>query len=115
MLKKEEIEEIVAIAIVVSIFTASLLCLASCMKRTERQQDRCCSCCRRRAEPHEYATLNELLFEVENNETGHLTVPQGDEDNSGCRDVSVESFFPNILKDDKKKRRDNSGLQEPLL
>jgi hypothetical protein len=94
----------------------------------ERSQGRrCFSCCfrKKRTQTRDFATLNDLLLEVDDNETGWLHVvstPRSATEQSRLQ-VSVESFFPDILTEaSRKKGRDRAGtggsredLHETLL
>ena len=89
-----------------------------------------CCCCRKRGEcePRTFPTLNDLLFEVDESETGRLnltltdseveaadtetpqpTTPQQEE----SKEISVDSFFPNTV--NKKEDSPRNELEEPLL
>ena len=75
-----------------------------------------CSCfkrLRRRSRVREFDTLEDLLLEVEENESGRIHVlgntaaEQGeneDEDGAGCFEASLETFFPSILHPKKKTK-----------
>ena len=86
------------------------------------QGRRCCFCCfgRKRTQARDFATLNDLLLEVDENETGWLNVvstPRSTTEQSRL-EVSVDSFFPDILSESARKRgRGRSatgGIREDL-
>jgi hypothetical protein len=137
----EHKDELIAGAVVVSSFVLALLILLCWRMRMKGASDRqlCCCCCRcgpcqkqNSAETRNYPTLNDLLFEVDtNSETGWLNVTttvqqhhrQGDGDDEDAdttmrEAVSVETFFPALLKGSKRIKRKEQGRdpwQEPLL
>jgi len=133
-LSRREVEVIVFTSITVFCFVMALVSLACCCmmgpderanacrypcgKRLScsRHSCCCCCCCRRtgasnsgpRGEPRDFDSLNELLFEVEDEETGivHISIREdGKPNEDGVRSdrevvdvpVSVEAFFPDIL------------------
>jgi hypothetical protein len=84
----------------------------------ERSQGRLFfSCCfrKKRTQTRDFATLNDLLLEVDDNETGWLNVvstPRSATEQSRLQ-VSVDSFFPDILTESsRKKGRDRAGTGE---
>jgi hypothetical protein len=79
-------------------------------------------CCfrKKRTQTRDFATLNDLLLEVDENETGWLNVvstPRSATEQSRL-EVSVESFFPDILSESARKggrdRTATGGSREDL-
>jgi hypothetical protein len=79
-------------------------------------------CCfgKRRTQTRDFATLNDLLLEVDENETGWLNVvstPRSATEQSRL-EVSVDSFFPDILSESARKggrgRSATGGSREDL-
>jgi len=143
-------EAIVAIAIVILFFVLGLIAVAYAMGAFRRQCSWCCCrcwwcCCKakRTDSQRDFDSLNELLFEVDENETAILNISAVtvDADVDGAhggggaaaepamREISIDAFFPDILagKVDKKAKKkepdveaaagddNNGGLTEPLL
>jgi hypothetical protein len=79
-------------------------------------------CClgKKRTQTRDFATLNDLLLEVDENETGWLNVvstPRSATEQSRL-EVSVDSFFPDILSESARKggrgRSATAGSREDL-
>jgi hypothetical protein len=79
-------------------------------------------CCfgKKRTQTRDFATLNDLLLEVDENETGWLNVvstPRSTTEQSRL-EVSVDSFFPDILSESARKggrdRTATGGSREDL-
>jgi hypothetical protein len=80
-------------------------------------------CCfgKKRTQTRDFATLNDLLLEVDENETGWLNVvstPRSAIEQSSRLEVSVDSFFPDILSEPARKggrgRTATGGSREDL-
>lgn len=132
-------DTIVLVAVVIGIFLLALLCLACSLNPRELLDGslfRCCQCCRRRrrrtidenAAPHIYDTLNEFIFESEQDNHG--------DDRRGVLSLSnmpttMEQVFPDLLGSDEpptpqgdvenalfgnnRNNGENTDLREPLL
>lgn len=103
-------EAIIIIEMIVAVFIIALILLACCMM-DEAQRRRCCCCRTADGERRGFASLNELLFEVDDEETGVLQ--EGEE----TREISVEAFFTDILSSKvvAVEEEPSESLQEPLL
>eukprot|EP00522_Entomoneis_paludosa_P015577 CAMPEP_0172448600 /NCGR_PEP_ID=MMETSP1065-20121228/7579_1 /TAXON_ID=265537 /ORGANISM="Amphiprora paludosa, Strain CCMP125" /LENGTH=133 /DNA_ID=CAMNT_0013200149 /DNA_START=142 /DNA_END=543 /DNA_ORIENTATION=+ len=100
-------EEFVAVVVVLSVFLASLLCLALCLRRPPARQT---------ATAPDFDNLQDWVcqFDEANKvdlERGGGRAATGDSDiSSEWQQVTVESIFPDLLSKKKKK-----GLAEPFL
>jgi hypothetical protein len=88
--------------------------------RSPGRRSFCCCFRKKRTQTRDFATLNDLLLEVDENETGWLNVvstPHSATEQSRLQ-VSVESFFPDILTESARKQgRDRTatgGSREDL-
>ena len=102
-------EALVVIGLVVAVFVACILMLAVCLgcnKHVTRHHVH---------PPRRFETLQELLYELEDTETGVLLEEEG-------REISLDSFFPDILHDKTRPTRPaaegaegDNRLDEPLI
>ena len=111
-------ETIVLVGVVIGAFILALVCLACSLNG--RETLRCCKCCRRRdedddaedQEPQTYATLNEFIFESENEQRPARVA---------VNEVltSMEDVFPDLLAggdtENPNRSNVNEELSEPLL
>ena len=85
-------EVLVVISVIVGFFGGALVLLAVCLNGST--WFRRCSCCRNQQHnPRQFESLNELLLELEDDETGVLI----HNDNDRRERISIDSFFPDIL------------------
>jgi len=113
-------EAIVVIAVIVLFFFVGLVAVGYMMGACSH-----CWCCKTKGANHrDFDSLNELLFEVEEGETGILNLSDGSDNEDGGgetkREISFDAFFPDILKGTINNNEANDdaasrGLHEPLL
>lgn len=122
--------------VVICLFLMAMLCLACSLNKSELMDCCCCRCRWRRprdpndtpqdnnTEPQEYASLNEFIFQAQDEECpGLVSLAM----NSMPTETTVQAVFPDLLEDQhnsagKGRRRtnqdrpdDNGDLNEPLL
>jgi hypothetical protein len=147
MTMRISVETLVPIGVVIFLFLLAMLCLACSLNKSELMdcclfRYCCCCCCRRRrprdpndsthntqgnADPQAYASLNEFIFQAEDEERpGLVSLAM----NSMPTETTVQAVFPDLLGHppgkDKGRRNnnnnnntegldDNGNLNEPLL
>jgi hypothetical protein len=127
-------ETLIPIGVVICLFLMAMLCLACSLNTSELIDCFCCPWRRPRdpnntpqddsADPQEYESLNEFIFQAQDEECpGLVSLAM----NSMPTETTVQAVFPDLLEDQnnspgKGRRRtnqdridDNGDLNEPLL
>jgi hypothetical protein len=107
-------EALVVISMILGAFITALVILAACLGSNCCPQTATNFNRRRNHPPRSFESLNELLCELDGNETGVLL-------EEGFNEISVESFFPDILSGKRTRPElrlqdyEDGGLDEPLI
>lgn len=119
-------ETFLLVGIILSLFLLAMVCLASAL---DCSLCRCCSCCKRQSQNQEdeesqqqYDSLNEFIFESNDDETAGLVSMEEQQPPSP---MTMSSVFPDLLAGEGETNNDinnndnddtnNSDMREPLL
>ena len=119
-------ETLKLVGVVIGIFLLAMICLACSLSKNELLDCSLFRCCKKRRreeggetteEPQEYTSLNEFVFEAEDEERrGIVSLAM----NSVPTETTIQGVFPDLLTNDGGQEATNAngrnnGLNEPLL